>query len=192
MNGGDKILNRIKSDSEEVVREIINEAEGKCAEITAQAEIQAKESAEIISKKTKAKVKQIENASKSKCELEIRNSILRQRRKEIDKTFDELLNYLLSLNGAEYFSYIYKLAASLDVNHGTVYLNKNDLNRIPADFTDNFKNAGIDISIGENPVDIKGGFILKNGNIEENMAFDSIIMSKRDTLEDIINRELFK
>lgn len=192
MNGGDKILNRIKSDSEEVVREIINEAEGKCAEINAQAEIQAEKAAKSVSENTKLKVKQIENASKSRCELEIRNSILRQRRIEIDKTFDELLNYLLSLNDAEYFSYIYKLAESLDVDQGVVYLNEKDLNRLPGDFSDNFKKSGINITIDKTPVDINGGFILKNGNIEENMAFDSIIMSKRDKLEDIISRELFK
>ena len=66
------------------------------------------------------------------------------------------------------------------------------MERLPADFTDNFKKSGVDVKVGENPVEITGGFILKNGNIEENMAFDAVIMSKRDVLEDIISRELFK
>ncbi len=192
MNGGDKILSRIKADCDKVVSAIISESDSKCAEIISQAEIQAKKASESISEKTDAKVKQIENSSKSRCELEIRNSLLTQRRAEIDKTIDEVLNYLLSQNDSDYFSYIYKLAETLNVKEGTVYLNKKDLDRLPGDFTDNFKKSGIDIKVGENAVDIVGGFILKNGKIEENMAFDAVIMSKRDVLEDIISRELFK
>lgn len=192
MNGGDKILSRIKADCDKVVSAIISESDSKCAEIISQAEIQAKKASESISEKTDAKVKQIENSSKSRCELEIRNSLLTQRRAEIDKTIDEVLNYLLSQNDSDYFSYIYKLAKTLNVKEGTVYLNKKDLDRLPGDFTDNFKKSGIDIKVGENAVDIVGGFILKNGKIEENMAFDAVIMSKRDVLEDIISRELFK
>lgn len=192
MNGGDKILSRIKADCDKAVSAIMSEADSKCAEIISQAEIQAKKVSDSISDKTDAKVKQINNSSKSRCELKIRNSLLTQRRKEIDKTIDEVLKYLLSQNDSEYFSYIYKLAKTLNVNEGTVYLNKKDLERLPADFTDNFKKSGVDVKVGENPVEITGGFILKNGNIEENMAFDAVIMSKRDVLEDIISRELFK
>lgn len=192
MNGGEKILSRIEADCDKSISAIIKESDDKCAEIISQAEVQAKKSSDSIYEKTDAKVKQIESSSKSRCELEIRNSLLTQRRKEIDKTIDELLNYLVSQNDSDYFSYLYKLAETLNVNEGTVYLNEKDLKRLPNDFTDNFKKAGIDAKIGDKAVDIIGGFILKNGNIEENTAFDAIIMSKRDILEDIISQELFK
>ena len=45
--------------------------------------------------------------------------------------------------------------------------------------------------LGENAVDIDGGFILKNGDIEENMSFSALLSSNRDSIEDLINRELF-
>jgi V/A-type H+-transporting ATPase subunit E len=192
MNGGEKILNRIKADGDKVAEEILLKADKKCGELLSEAEIQAEKSSKNIIEKAKEKVKQIDKSSKSRCELEIRNTILRQRRVEIDKTMSDLQDYLLNLNDAEYFDFLYKLAKTLNVTNGEVYLNKKDLARIPANFKDNFKNSGIDVTVSDNTVNIPGGFILKNGNIEENMAIDAVIMSNRDKLEDIISRELFK
>ncbi len=192
MNGEDKILNRINSDCERAVRGILDEAEQKCSVINSQAEIQAKKAENEVFEKAKAREKQINNASKSRCELEIRNTILRKRRSEIDKTFDELQSYLVNLFDDEYFGFMYKLAETLDVESGTVLLNQKDLNRLPGDFTEKFQNVGISVTVSDSPVEIIGGFILKNGNVEENMAIDAVIMSKRDALEDIISRELFK
>lgn len=192
MNGGDKILNRIKSDCDEVVSKILAEADENAAQIISQAEIQAENTSKDILNKTDLKVKQIEKSSKSRCELEIRNSILRQRRIEIDKTVSELKEYILSLDNEEYFNFIYKLAASLNVCEGEIFLNEKDLKRIPSDFIDKLADSGINASLSEKAADISGGFILKNGNIEENMAVDAVIMSKRDSLEDIISKELFK
>ncbi len=192
MNGGEKILNRIKADGDKVAEEILLKADKKCGEILSEAEIQAEKSSKNIIEKAKEKVKQIDKSSKSRCELEIRNTVLRQRRVEIDKTMSDLQDYLLNLNDAEYFDFLYKLAKTLNVTSGEVYLNKKDLARIPANFKDNFKNSGIDVTVSDNTVNIPGGFILKNGNIEENMAIDAVIMSNRDKLEDIISRELFK
>lgn len=192
MNGEDKILNRINSDCERAVRGIFDEAEQKCSVINSQAEIQAKKAENEVFEKAKAREKQINNASKSRCELEIRNTILRKRRSEIDKTFDELQSYLVNLSDDEYFGFMYKLAETLDVESGTVLLNQKDLNRLPGDFTEKFQNVGISVTVSDSPVEIIGGFILKNGNVEENMAIDAVIMSKRDALEDIISRELFK
>ncbi|MBQ5348093.1 MAG: hypothetical protein IIU39_08590 [Ruminococcus sp.] len=192
MNGEDKILNRINSDCERAVRGILDEAEQKCSVINSQAEIQAKKAENEVFEKAKAREKQINNASKSRCELEIRNTILRKRRSEIDKTFEELQSYLVNLSDDEYFGFMYKLAETLDVESGTVLLNQKDLNRLPGDFTEKFQNVGISVTVSDSPVEIIGGFILKNGNVEENMAIDAVIMSKRDALEDIISRELFK
>ncbi len=192
MNGGEKILNRIKSDCDKNVEAILSEANEECKAITEQAEIQAKKSADAVSDKAKAKVEQIKKSSKSRAELEIRNRILKQRRIEIDKTIDELLKYLLNLNDDEYFAFIYKLASTLKGKNGIIYLNSIDLNRLPSDFITNINNSELNAQLSDEKVDIIGGFILKNGDIEENMSFDALIMSKRDELEDMINRELFK
>ncbi len=192
MNGGEKILNRIKADCDKKINEILSKSDEECSKILSQAEIQAEKSSKAVSEKTSVKLTQIKNTSKSRSQLEIRNAILKQRRNEIDKTIDEIKNYLLELDDKNYFSFIYKLAETLKGKEGVIFLNSNDLKRLPSDFDTQIKKSGLNATVSKNSADIVGGFILKSGDIEENMAFDALIMSKRDILEDMINRELFK
>ena len=59
------------------------------------------------------------------------------------------------------------------------------------DFEQKLKNSGINATVSKTPVDICGGFILRCGDIEENMEFTAIIAANRDRIDDLINRELF-
>ena len=102
-----------------------------------------------------------------------------------------IYNALINLSDNEYFEAVYKLAASLSGAEGVVYLNDKDLKRVPSDFEAQLKKAGLNASLSKESVDIDGGFILKNGDIEENMSFSAIISARRDEIEDLINRELF-
>ncbi len=120
-----------------------------------------------------------------------RNALLKQRRKEIDTTVEELEAYLLGLGDNEYFEAIYRLAAKLRGKSGELFLSKKDLKRLPENFTKRMAAAGVDASVSQTPADITGGFILKCGDVEENMEFAAIISAGRDEIEDLINRELF-
>ena len=62
---------------------------------------------------------------------------------------------------------------------------------MPKNFTERMEAAGVDASVSQTPADITGGFILKCGDVEENMEFAAIISAGRDEIEDLINRELF-
>lgn len=191
MSNADKILEHIKADCTKKIDSINAENEKACAEILAKAEKDAqKVSAEILAK-AKVKTEQIKAASKSSAELAQRNALLKKRRQEINITFDAVLDYLLSLDDKNYFDILYKLAKKLDGKTGIVLLNKKDLTRIPSDFTKQLAKNGVNAEIGKTPVDIDGGFILKCGDIEENMSFSAMLSDKRDEIEDLINRTLF-
>lgn len=191
MNGGDKILNRIKSDCDENIRAIESEAQNTCSQILADAEKQAEKAASDIAEKAKIKITQIKASSKSRAELEIRNALLKRRRQEIDITVDKILNYLLNLSDNEYFDIIYRLCSKLGNMQGEVFLNAKDISRLPADFVQKLAQSGLNATVSKTPVDISGGFVLKCGDIEENMDFAALISAKRDEIEDLINRELF-
>ena len=129
--------------------------------------------------------------SKSRAELETRNALLKRRRKEIDITLGKLLDYLVNLGDKEYFDIIYRLASRLNGKKGEIFLNANDISRLPSDFEQKLKLNGLDAVVSKAPADISGGFILKCGDIEENMDFEALISAKQDGIEDLINRELF-
>lgn len=192
MSGGDKILSRIKADCDENINVINADSAKLCSEILAEGQKQADKASAQIAEKASKKAEQMKAASKSRAELEVRNALLKRRRKEIDITFDAISNYLLNLDGENYFNIIYKLASKLNGKEGTIILNKKDLQRLPSDFDAKLRESGVKAEISKAPADISGGFILKCGDIEENMSFSAILSEKRDEIEDLINHELFK
>ena len=192
MNGGDIILNRIKTDCDEAVKAIRLEADKSRDAVMAEADKEAQSRVKVIVEKNEKKIRQTKAAAQSRSELEIRNALLRQRRREIDKTTAQLLDYFLGLPDGEYFQAIYRLAAQLKGKSGEIMLNNKDLQRLPQDFEGKIREAGLDASVSSAPANILGGFVLKSGDIEENMDFRALINARRDEIEDLINRELFE
>lgn len=191
MNGSERILSRIRTDCDESVRKIETHAQHEHDRIIADAQHRADTQAAAVAEKTAQKRAQLETSSQSRAQLARRNALLKQRRKEIDTTVEELEAYLLGLGDNEYFEAIYRLAAKLRGKSGEIFLNKKDLERLPENFTKRMAAAGVDASVSQTPADITGGFILKCGDVEENMEFAAIISAGRDEIEDLINRELF-
>lgn len=191
MNGGEKILDRIKSDCDDNIREIEAKSTETCSQIISEGKTQAEKISADIAKNADAKVIQINAMSKSRAELETRNALLKRRRKEIDITLGKLLDYLVNLGDKEYFDIIYRLASRLNGKKGEFFLNANDISRLPSDFEQKLKLNGLDAVVSKASADISGGFILKCGDIEENMDFEALISAKQDGIEDLINRELF-
>ena len=192
MSSGDKILNRISLDCDERISKINAETDEKCAQIMAQAKLDADKISAEIADKAQSKVKQMQAASKSRCDLETRNAFLKRRREEIDKTYSEILNKMENLPDEDYFELIYTFAKKLSGMSGVVLLNKKDMNRLPKNFLARLEECGVKAELSKAPCDIESGFILKCGDIEENMDFSAILSEKRDAIEDFINQELFK
>ena len=191
MNGSERILSRIRTDCDESVRKIETHAQHEHDRIIADAQHRADTQAAAVAEKTAQKRAQLETSSQSRAQLARRNALLKQRRKEIDTTVEELEAYLLGLGDNEYFEALYRLAAKLRGKSGEIFLSKKDLKRLPKNFTERMAAAGVDASVSQTPADITGGFILKCGDVEENMEFAAIISAGRDEIEDLINRELF-
>ena len=191
MNGGETIINRIKADCDESVASIRLDAEKANAAVLAEAEKQAQLHRKEIADSTQQKIAQIQAASKSRSELAARTALLKQRRAEIDKTAGALLDYLTGLGDNDYFNALYRLAAQLRGKSGELLLNQKDLQRLPSDFENRVREAGLDARVSQTSADILGGFILKSGDIEENMDFAALLNARRDEIEDLINRDLF-
>lgn len=192
MSSGDKILNRISLDCDERISQIGAETDEKCAQIMAQAKLDADKISAEIADRAQSKVKQMQAASKSRCDLETRNAFLKRRREEIDKTYSEILNKMKNLPDEDYFELIYTFAKKLNGMSGVVLLNEKDINRLPKDFLARLEECGVKAELSKAPCDIESGFILKCGDIEGNMDFSAILSEKRDAIEDFINQELFK
>lgn len=191
MNNGDKILSSIKSDCDKAVSVINANSAKVCDEILANGRTNAEKAAKEVNAKAQKKAAQMKAASKSRAELEKRNTLLKKRREEIDITFKAIYDYLINLDGENYFNIIYKLCSKLSGKQGEILFNGKDLKRLPNDFETKLASTGLNAKVSKNTADITGGFILKCGDIEENMSFSSMLSDMREQIEDLINRELF-
>lgn len=193
MSSGEKILSSIRSDSEVSIGKIRDESREKCEKAISKGRKKAQEITEAAELKKVQQTERLTKANNSRTELEKRNMLLSAKRAEIDKAVKHILNYMETLETKEYFELVCRLASTLGNKEGVVFLNEKDLKRAPKDFEKRLNQSGIKATLSQTPDNsIKSGFILKNGDIEDNMSFDAIIAERREAIEDLINRELFK
>ena len=193
MSNDEKILSVIKKESEEKIKALNDDAEKVYLEITGEAVKKAEEIRRSGEHKVQLQAENLLKAFRSRAELERRNALLRTKRKEIEKTIGMIQKHINSMNEKDYFRFILRLAKNLENTDGVMYFNSSDLKRMPKNFQMILEDHSINSKLSDTPDDsIDGGFILKNGDIEENMSISSLIEEKREKLEDLISSELFE
>ena len=193
MSKGEKIIAEIYHECDEKIAAVDKENDAACNEILENAKKKAKEITENARFLIEEQSAKLLKAHQSKSELEKRNMLLKTRREEIDKAVDHVLEYMDNLPDKVYFELIYSLAKLSDLKEGIVYFNSRDLKRVPKNLAERFAEKGISVTVSDTPNDtIESGCILKNGDVEENMSFSAVISQRREEIEDLISRELFK
>jgi len=193
VSSGDKIIESIRKESQARIDAITKDAEKNYNDVMEKARKQADDIRHGGEHKVQLQSQKLLNAYKSREELEKRNALLKTKRFEIEKAFNHIYEYILGLDSKRYFDLVLKLAGKLGDLSGTIYFNSRDLKRLPKDMSERFAKCGIKAQISSVPDDsIESGFILKHGDIEENMSFLSVMNDKREIIEDLIGRELFK
>ena len=109
-----------------------------------------------------------------------RNSILRAKQQVIEQAIDKARESIAGLNDEEYFNVLEKLLRkNVQQGKGKICFSKKDLDRIPNGFEDRVKeivaeNQG-ELVIDKEPANIKDGFVLVYGEIEENCTLKALI-----------------
>lgn len=200
MEGLDRILNRIQSDSKAKATEIIDKANADAKEITdaMKAKVDAKVS-EILSKIDQDK-KNIEERTIASKEHKLKQMKLTTRREAIDETLRLAREKINNLSDKDYEELLLKAFDKYVVkNDGrdTVKLcfGEKDIKRLSKDIKDTFvkkaSEKGIKMTVSDTPVKIDNGFILDFGDILENCSFDAMIDQNKEMLEDIVKKILF-
>lgn len=192
MTGTQKIVERILEEARQAGDASLAEAERKAGELLADTERQAAEEAAAMQTDAARRADQIRHAAESAATLSIRNALLRQRREELDKTLSETLAYLNGLPDPAYFDGLFSLIRRYaQAGEGLLWLNETDRGRLPADFSDRLKQAGISLQLADAARPMDGGCVLQYGDIEVNLSFSALLEEQRELLEDRIRRELW-
>lgn len=196
MAGIEKIISSIKESAETKAAEIISEAEAKAADLLEK----TKKECVVYSVEENAKSdKKIELAVKrynAQNEQAAKLIFLNARQSMIESTISKALESIEKAPAEEYFDMLLKLIEkSSGKGNGELYMSQDDINRLPAGFEASAAKIaaakGGTLRIAGASQDIKSGFILKYGQIEENCTFKALFEENHDKLQDIVNSILW-
>lgn len=190
MAGIENILSIISSQQKQTEKAIISAAEKKADGIITEGNEKAAKEYQEYLKKAKIQLALDYDNAVSSVDAQMKRKALAYKVKCIDSIVEKTIDKLNGLPDDKYFAVLEKLVSrKADSGKGILFLNKKDLSRV----TENFRNTAekLNIEISAETADIENGFILTYGLISENCSFRAIIDAERDSVRDIISRELF-
>lgn len=195
MSGLDKILEHINTDATNTANELIQSAKDEAAKILAGLKDEATAKANAIDEQSKVAVETAKSRIASAADQKEKRMILEAKQGEIDKVINTALEKMQNLDDKSYFDTIVKMVEKYAHagKEGIISFSAKDLARLPKDFIEQLQKAkdGAKLEIAKEPADIKSGFLLSYGDIEENCSFDALIEASRETLQDKIGQQLF-
>lgn len=196
MGGLDKIIEEIKDQANAEAGQILKEADEYCDKYMKEITDKVADEVEAFEKKEKSKRDLYDEKVKSGALFRERNEILKTKQQCINEVIKEAEYTICNLETKQYFDFLSKLfEANFDGTEGEMFFGKEDLERMPEEFKEKIKaiadNKGAKVNISDKTKNIKNGFILVYGEIEENCTIQSLFDEKSDALRDIVNKELF-
>jgi V/A-type H+-transporting ATPase subunit E len=195
MAGLEKIINDIEDEAKSAAEAITNAANEEAAEVIEKAKIKGEEESLLISKQSEADVSDYLSRAKSAAALQLKQAVLNTKQELINDVIEKALQSLYQLPDEEYFNLVLKMIGKYTLQQkGTIMFSAKDLNRLPASFQKKMEEvlAGkTELAISKETAQIKGGFVLVYGGVEENCSFEALFDAARETMQDKVHEMLF-
>lgn len=190
----EQVVGKILADANGQAAEIKKEADEKIAGEKAKLDEQLKEYKEQTNELAKKAAEDKKLRMQAAARMETAKKLLAEKSKIIDEVFEKAQQKLLELNDDDYLKLMEKLMlAAVETGDEEVLVDKNEkridqklIERVNA----NLKGKG-NLKMSGQRADIGGGFILKRGNIKNNVSLAVLIEQARKGLEIELAKELF-
>lgn len=156
---------------------IVEDARIKAAKIEAEAKERAEKDSKILVERRE-----------SVAGLESRKMQLAAKQEIIAESFDKALGKLLALDESKYLDFISKQLADFKGQSGEILLNSADKKNYGAKLA---KLIDKSMTVSDEEANIKGGFILKQGDITINCSMEKLLEDKKEEMMSAIARKLF-
>lgn len=193
MNGIERILQRIESEARAEREEILNNARKEATVIESRYQAQAEqETAELEAKRQRAAVEQEERLL-SVAQMEARKTLLAVKQELVEQAYSQALEKLCSLSETERVSVLAELLARASSNgREEVIVSPGDHDGAGRAAVEKANaDAGLQLTLSEETRPIRGGFILRDGSIEMNCAFDTLIRLQKTETAGMVAKKLF-
>lgn len=198
MEGIEKITARIIEDAEREIAAMQQETEEEVNTLLAQAQTEAEqESMELLIRGRRAAEERRERLSSS-ADMECRKLELAAKQELLQQSFDAALEELCALPQERYVTLLSALAVEASSSgRERMILSAKDADRLGEELVKAantaLQRAGRrgELTLSEETRPIPGGFILAEGDVELNCAFDTLVRLQREKLEKEVAAILF-
>ena len=193
MNGIEKITQRIASDAQAEVDRILGDARDEAGRIAANYRAQADaEAAELAAKNEKAAAEREERLV-SAAQMEARKVQLAAKQEMVEKAYIQALDKLCALPEEQYVAILADLLVKASSNgKEEAVFSQEDRERVgEAAVAKANELSGKQLRLSEETQPIRGGFILKDKNVEVNCTFETLVRLQRGELERDVAKVLF-
>jgi len=187
------IKKRIEADAKKESEEILDKAKKQVEEIRKNTEDETRKLKKEYDRKLEKEKPEIFERRKIVARLDVQKMKLGARRKLIDQVFDKALERLQQMDASDYEKFIKSLLQQASEEGDGVVIPGREEKVLTADWLKKFNEengTGIELS-EEDPLQTRGGFIYRMGNIDINCSFGMLLDSLREDLEAGIVKSLF-
>lgn len=195
MDGIEKIIDRISSDAQREIDDVLAKARAEAEKITAEYQAQAQAQAdEILSRGEQAAVERGERLA-SVAQLECRKEVLQAKQEVIDEAFQLALKKLTQLPQEEYVALLSDLAvkAAAKGNEALIFsvADRARVGKAVVVAANQKLGERGRLTLSQETRPMQGGFILSDGVVEVNCTFETLVRLQRETLSTQVADVLF-
>lgn len=193
MNGIEKITQRIASDAQAEVDRILGDARDEAGRIAANYRAQADaEAAELAAKNEKAAAEREERLV-SAAQMEARKVQLAAKQEMVEKAYIQALDKLCALPEEQYVAILADLLVKASSNgKEEAVFSPEDRERVgEAAVAKANELSGKQLRLSDETQPIRGGFILKDKNVEVNCTFETLVRLQKAETAGAVAQKLF-
>ena len=196
MNGIEKITGHIEAEVQAEIDELLSKAKAEAARIRNGYEKQTEEEAAELTARNERLAKEREDRLMDSARMEARKTLLSAKRDVVEEAFSLALEKLCSLPEEQYIAVLSKMVAEAAPNGvGEVIFSQKDREAVGAAVVA-AANALLGekgrLKLSEKIRDLRGGFVLAQGNVEMNGSFETLLRFEKGVLSGETAKLLFE
>ena len=193
MNGIEKITQRIEADAQAEIDRILSAAREEADQITGRYKAQADAEAASLAARNEKSAAEREERLVSVAQMEARKVQLAAKQEMVEKAYDLALEKLCAMPDARYTEVLAVLLVQASSNgRGEAIFSPEDRERVGKAAVDKANAAsGKQLKLSKETRPLKGGFVLRDENIEVNCTFDTLVRLEKAETTGAVVKKLF-
>ena len=193
MNGIEKITQRIASDAQAEVDRILGDARDEAARITANYRAQADAEAQELADKNERAAAEQEERLISAAQMKASRLQLAAKQEMVEKAYIQALDKLCAMPKEQYVDVLAKLLVEASSNgKEEAVFSKEDREQVGKAAVEKANQiSGKQLRLSEESLPIRGGFILKDKNVEVNCTFETLVRLQKAETAGAVVKKLF-